>query len=362
MPLRMRRLIVWMLLFCLLLASCTRSKPATPAPTPIPTAAVTPAAQATATPVPTQIAVAPSFTPTSAAQRQLRGQINVTYPRKLVWAFGGQLLGVITDAGLDVTRLANLTQTRVMTITAPSRLVDFSADGHTMALTTDAGQLLLQDINRGQVTHTLQPPQRFLNARFSADGRSLVMAMEDLSASLWDVASGQLLKTLSGFQTAAPVYDVFFAADGQHLIWVSRAKVQLMNVASGELGVEFRHEDFVSAVALTPDGRTLATAAAGTVNGNYVPLVKLWDVASGKELAVLTFDNAVTSIAFSPDRRILAAASGTALSLWDVASQKQLAVWQAHDDAIAHIAFSPDGATLASASADGTLKLWRTGP
>lgn len=336
------------------------------APTPaLPTAVPTPAVLPTPTPSPQPTAAPPAVSPTSPPgpeRWEPAGQIEVTYPGRLIWAFGGQVLGVIAEDGLHVARVADLIQTRVITITAPSRLLDFSSDGHTMALTSDYGELTLQDVNTGQVLHSLRPPQRLMNATFSPDGRTLAVPMEDLTVSLWDVASGQMLKALGGFETAAPVYNVLFAADGQHLIWISRAKVQIMDIATGKLGVEFRHEDFVMGVALSPDGTMVATAAAGAVNGQYTPFVKLWDVASGAEIATLTREQSVSSVQFSPDGRMLAAASGKQLIVWDVAHQSELATWEAHADAIGAVAFSPDGSTLASASADGTVKLWRAAP
>jgi WD40 repeat protein len=251
---------------------------------------------------------------------------------------------------------------RSIPVSSPSSLLDFSPDGHTMVLTTGAGELILQDTNTGEVLRTLRPPQLPLTASFSPDGGTLVVSMEDLTVSLWDVGSGQLVKTLEGFETAAPVYSVYPASDGQHLIWVSRAKVQIMDIASGQLGPEFRHEDFVMAVALSPDGQTLATAAAGTVNGQYAPFVRLWDTASGAEVATLVRTQSVSSVQFSPNGRTLAGAAAKDIVLWDLAAKTEWASWQAHDDSIGAVAFTPDGRTLASASADGTVKLWRTAP
>ncbi len=348
------------ILLALVLAACGKAGPApTQAP---PTAVPTPTLLPTVVPSPPPTTVPPTPAPTAqpAPKRwELAGQVEVRYPNRLIWAFGGQVLGVIAENGLHVARVSNLEQMRSIPVSSPNRLLDFSPDGHTMALTTGAGELTLQDVNTGQVLHTLQPPQQPMNAVFSPDGRTLAVPMDDLTVSLWDVASGQMLRTLGGFETAAPVYSVQFAADGQHLIWISRARVQIMDIASGKLGVEFRHEDFVMSVALSPDGQTLATAAAGTVNGQYTPFVKLWDAASGAEIVTLAREQSVSSVQFSPDGRMLAGASGKDVVLWDVATKSEWVTWQAHDDSISAVAFTPDGRTLASASADGTVKLWR---
>ncbi len=70
-------------------------------------------------------------------------------------------------------------------------------------------------------------------------------------------------------------------------------------------------------------------------------------------------EDPVTGVAFSPDGRTLASASGDqTLRLWEVASGKELLTLRGHEDGVIGVAFSPDGRTLASASWDKTLRLW----
>jgi WD40 repeat protein len=119
--------------------------------------------------------------------------------------------------------------------------------------------------------------------------------------------------------------------------------------------VQLGHSNRVFTVALSPDGRTLASGSADCS-------IKLWDMASGRELRTLNGNaNMVSSVAFSPDGRTLASAGyDHTVRLWDVSSGRELHFNQflLHADIVNAVAFSEDGKTLASASSDQTIKIW----
>jgi hypothetical protein len=102
------------------------------------------------------------------------------------------------------------------------------------------------------------------------------------------------------------------------------------------------------------------------VAGHRQPGVGLYDASSGAELPLLEWANnrAVTALAFSPDGRTLAAGTSAPnreefpLVLWELASGKVRAEFKGHRGPVTEMAFAPDGRTLATGGADTTVLLW----
>ena len=47
----------------------------------------------------------------------------------------------------------------------------------------------------------------------------LATSLDQIQVTLWDTASGEQVQTISGFETAAPVYSAKFGEDGKHILW-----------------------------------------------------------------------------------------------------------------------------------------------
>jgi len=121
------------------------------------------------------------------------------------------------------------------------------------------------------------------------------------------------------------------------------------------------HDEVVTAVTFTPDGRTLLTAERpGPAGGGPV---RLWDHAAGT--VVSTLDNAVGSdptMDLHPDgRRLITAGRDVPVRLWDLTTGQATALGQRAED-VSAIRFSTDGSGFATAGAEGVrVRLTRTG-
>jgi WD40 repeat protein len=271
---------------------------------------------------------------------------------------------VLDQNGINLVTPGNAGLLLSLKVNPPAHFEDFSADGSTVALSTDQAHIELRSLLTWNLVRTIQTNGPFTSAVFSPDGRTLAVVITDkIATDLYAVSNGNLIKEVTGFQTAAPVLSLRFSLDSRFLIWVSRGTVQTQEIATGNLGSRLNHEDFVGDAALTPDNKILATLSAGQVNNKTVELVKLWNPANGSTTGILTESNGLgNSLSFSPDGKLLAVASGKTFVIWDVASQKKLVVLSVDTDAVGRVTFSPDGRVLATASADGWVRLWRIGP
>ncbi|NEQ40988.1 MAG: hypothetical protein F6K40_34155, partial [Okeania sp. SIO3I5] len=115
---------------------------------------------------------------------------------------------------------------------------------------------------------------------------------------------------------------------------------------------DFLHQGKVLAVALSPDGKTIATASDDKTT-------QLWDVATQKPIATLNYKDIVKKVEFSPDGKTIVALSEDKTSrLWDAVTGK--AKFTLQQQGINAVAFSPDSKTIATASEDKTAKVWDT--
>jgi WD40 repeat protein len=247
----------------------------------------------------------------------------------------------------------------------------FSRDGSTVASGGYNQAVRLWDVATGKKFRELQPepPAAVLGVAFAPDGKTLVLASE-AGTQLWDPAKGKVVAQVKEGQATAAA----FSRDGKTLVLCPSAggEIPIVNPATGGtlrrlpsgLGSLF-------AVALSPDGLTLACAGAACN-------IRVLNVADGKDrlpqLDVPVSMNAIlgrpglplppgvkkgdyVSLAFSRDRRVVAFSDGQDnVHVWDMKMGKEvqrLVLGEVVGLVTGmQLALSPDGALLAVAKSD----------
>jgi len=363
--------ILLILVFSLALASCSLptvtppvSAGITQEPTitaPVPATAV----PATETPVP----IVEPITTANASQLKNVNVVPAANVQSITWSSDGNVLGLVTsnmDANNNSVYSAALLDGHTLALKALWAATDgmisaLAPDGHTAAvISKDFTKVTLFDLADGNKAVVMITPGYLINnVTFSPDGQYFTFTSMDTWSVSVHTMNGSEFKVLSGFQTAAPVYDSGFAGNSNLLVWHARATAQLQDLASGTMGPSTSGEDFLSAFRVSPDGKILATSAGETINGTFTPAVTLWDTTSGSEIRTLMLSQTATSLNFSPDGTMLAVAAGGEVQVWKVASGTKLVSLAGHGDQTNLVAFSPDGKSLVSTGADNQLILWQ---
>jgi WD40 repeat protein/cell division protein FtsL len=198
---------------------------------------------------------------------------------------------------------------------------------------------------------------------FSRDGQTLVTSTAKGHITLWRMPEGTKLSSYASEQTGiyrgssfATTPDLSLAA---YVFGSSgEQKIRVVDLHDGkELWNAPATKRYVTALAFSPDGKMLASAA-----GFGESDIRLWDVATGKEIGRLEGHQSwVSSIVFWPDGSKLASASADeTIRIWDIASRKSVDVMRGHRDEVWRLALLPDNQTLVSGGKVGEVCFWDT--
>jgi WD40 repeat protein len=150
-----------------------------------------------------------------------------------------------------------------------------------------------------------------------------------------------------------PVSSVTFSADGKTLASASDSAVKLWDIETGKEMRPVKGSGGATSLTFSRSGKTLAS-------GSRDSTIELWNVDKGTLIRSLPGDgSSVLSVSFSPDEKIVASGSFYGkITLWDTGTGERIHTLEGHQRAVTSVAYSPDGNTLASGGADNTIILW----
>ncbi|HEX3147911.1 MAG TPA: PQQ-binding-like beta-propeller repeat protein [Gemmataceae bacterium] len=187
---------------------------------------------------------------------------------------------------------------------------------------------------------------------FSPNGR-LVAASSGPVIEIWDVATGGLIKEFVGHENI--VNSLAISPDGKTLASASFDRtVRFWDIATGkERHRGIGHTEGIAFLTYSPDGTTVAS-------GGYDKTVRIWDSANGKQSHLFEGSAAmILGLAFSPDAQTVASCGGEPIiRLWSLKTGKAEGTLEGSPANVRSVAFTPDGKAISSSCCDGSMRLW----
>jgi RNA polymerase sigma factor (sigma-70 family) len=189
---------------------------------------------------------------------------------------------------------------------------------------------------------------------------------EESLIQLWDVATGKEIRRISLGKSR--INDAALTPDGKTMATAGNDKtIRLWDIATGrELRSFPRGEAMPFGIAFSPDGTKMVCTEGldpefPTV-GTFSPLtaqIHLWETVTGQELGHWEIDSS-SRVCFSWDGKTLATAGGQVIRLWDVASGQELRPRMGHHSPVGDAAFTSNGRSIVTVGNDRTIRLWDT--
>ncbi len=226
----------------------------------------------------------------------------------------------------------------------------FSADGGSLVTASGIaglkGVATLWDTATGRVIREFGEGYHrdvLYDAELSPDGKLLATGGYDAKIALWEIASGERLRTIEIHNGA--VYDLAFSPDGTVLASASGdSTVKLWRVSDGErLDTLNQPQGEQYTVEFSPDGNYIFAGGADN-------RVRMWRFVSRTEPKInplvharFAHEDAVVRLALSADGKWLASSGDDrAIKLWALPDLTQVRAWEHQPDVAAALLFAGD--------------------
>ncbi len=276
----------------------------------------------------------------------------------------------------------------------PVTQVAFSPDSKRLLTLSADRTAQVRDVATGKaIGRAMDHGDRPFSGLFSTDGQRVITVTFNHTVHLWDAETGRQiiapLRHTTEPAVSATADRVLVAVDGRGGQWDSSRSAEpsdltiegikgirhlafsrvggLLAAASGDqawlldarnleiTAGPLAHGGKVQAIAVSPNGRWLATAGDdGTA--------QLWNMADGTPHSKrLEHEGPISCVRFDPQsQKLLTCSEDQTARLWDAATGVQIGETLAHRAAVRHGDFSPDGTWVITACDDGSARLWNS--
>jgi WD40 repeat protein len=160
--------------------------------------------------------------------------------------------------------------------------VDLDHTGGLLAVQTglaDGPNVQVWNVESGELVMAVKHAPQWIGAvAFNPDGTRLVTGGGDGAVLIWDVPSGSLIRTLTGH--TGPVESAAWSSDGSTVVTGSHdGTARLWDAATGETRMVLGGHDSFPSVALSSEGRYLATGTDTGVQVWALDIQELIDIA-----------------------------------------------------------------------------------
>lgn len=254
------------------------------------------------------------------------------------------------------------------------RAIAITPDGKNIVSASHDTTLKIWDLQTGECLCTCIGHQKSVSVlAIHPDGDKVISGSDDKRLILWDLKTGQLLreiKTFEGYFYAISItnYGMSFTGDEKRLLVATRVgkrdnPFEVCDISTGEVLKNLTDETWLGtcitriAITPTPDETKVVVASEDRYG------IKILSLKTGIPLGSFEAHTGqyVTALAITPDGKQVVTGAWKTIKIWDltlIQKKSKIKSLIKHDGSVQALAITPDGKQAISGDGNGTIIIW----